>query len=84
MSNYIAEFRAPKQRMTRPFGYVIKDQGDGMYSVHRKYYPSPTDNLGGYSDGNYDLCYEDAAKTFADRVRSHVLSYPPETFDKGK
>lgn len=78
MTDYIAEFRAPKQRITRPFGYVIKDQRDGKYSVHRKYY----DRAAGYECGHYDLSYEEAAELFADKVRWHVKSYPPEVFDK--
>lgn len=78
MTDYIAEFRAPKQRITRPFGYVIKAQPNGTYSVNRKYY----DSLGGYDGGHYDMTYEEAATLFAGKVSYHVKSYPPEVFDK--
>lgn len=74
---YIAEFKAPKQRMTRQFGYVIKQQADRSYSVHRKFY----DRENSYEHGTYDLTYEKAAAEFAECVRRHVTSYPPETFD---
>lgn len=74
---YVAEFKAPKQRMTRPFGYVIKQQADGSYSVHRKFY----DRENSYEHGTYDLSYEAAAAMFAKDVMNHVLRYPPETFD---
>lgn len=78
MTNYIAEFKAPKQRITRPFGYVIK-QGDqpDEYTVARKYY----DEMGGYDRGSYNLSYDQAAEEFAKLVQYHVTHYPPEVFD---
>lgn len=83
MTTYIAEFKAPKQRMTRPFGYVIREQNefdDGNnkeYIVCRKYY----DEIGGYEGGHYNLSYQEAAKLFAEKVTNHVTQYPPEVFD---
>jgi len=77
---YVAEFRAPKQRITRPFGYVIMEHPDGTYSVNRKYY----DAAGSYDGGTYQLTYHEAATIFAEKVKYHVLCYPPEVFDKGE
>lgn len=77
---YIAEFKAPKQRITRQFGYVIKhdqSKGERGYSVHRKFYDAPHS----YEHGSYDLTYDGAAKLFAEKVTRHVTQYPPEVFD---
>ncbi len=82
MTDYIAEFKAPKQRATRQFGYVITQPREGTkgYAVQRKYY----DEQGGYDGGTYDLTYEAAAAIFADKVNHHVMSYGPGTFDNGE
>jgi len=75
---YLAEFKAPKQRMTRPFGYVIKDDPNGGYIVHTKFYDQPDS----YEHGHYGLTYEQAAELFADKVKKYVGSYHPDCLDK--
>jgi hypothetical protein len=81
MENYIAEFIAPKQRITRLFGYVIRYHAEhDRYSVHTKFY----DDEGGYGGGVYNLSYDEAAQEFAQLVTRHVTHYTPETFEKAK
>lgn len=75
---YIAEYKRPKQRATRPYGFVIKINDRGDYSVHCKYY----DSANSYDSGHYDLTYEQAAKLFAEKVQSDLINYPPSCNEK--
>lgn len=70
MSKIIAELKIPKQRMTRPFGFILRYNEDGTYSVHRKYY----DKTGGLDRGHYQLDFENGMRVFREECES-LFSY---------
>ena len=70
---YIAEYKRPKQQITRKYGFVIKYDTNGTYSVWRKYY----DRKRSYSDGYTHLTYNLAVEEFGKRVLCDLTAYPP-------
>lgn len=72
----IAKYTAPKQRMTRHYGFVIvHNTASDKYSVHRFYIED-----GGMSDSVYDLTAEEAWKEFHERIARNS-EYGPGTWE---
>ena len=79
MTKIIAEIRTPKQRMTRLFGCILRQDDTNEYSTHRSYY----DNHGVITDtseGHYNLTLEQAWEDFKERT-TKALSYGVGTFE---
>lgn len=81
MSDIIALYLAPKQRMTRQYGFVIKTnfckyQNRQCYSVHRYYVDNNTTD-----NGIYDLTLADAWTVYHDRIEDNAANYSVGTFE---
>jgi hypothetical protein len=75
----VAEYKRPKQRATRHYGYIVNENTSDIgnkarFSVHTKYY----DNGGGYGEGHYDLEHAQAVNKFTQLIQKDMLSYTSE------
>ena len=77
--NILASMSMPKQRITRPYEFILVHGNLGDYSVHRQY----TDETGGMDCGSYALTFKQAWQEYVRRIEG-LIEYGPNVFEEGE